>query len=315
MHSTAAARTLNTPELLELILSHLPERDLLLAQRVSRIWHSSVSTSPILQTTLHFRPDSIVLSEGCTLNPFITSAFPFLLTPQRHLSAEEIDHLDRKFSEIEPLPSLGSMTNTPSPLQYSAWIRNEKAWKRKEASWRKMYTSRPPATRTVFMNQYVGMDGELVTHATVEFGARASQNVEKRGWLKHGDHTMDVVQEDGLKMGVLYDYLYGCCLNDDPNLVMQFVRGYVDEWKAIAEAVRAQQLWGANFRESLGDGEVIGKGTMNELTLVVAIFWDDHGCCTDEWPEPWKDPERFRSDGYGAVEVGPLQKAESGMWD
>ncbi|GAB7354501.1 hypothetical protein MBLNU459_g4970t1 [Dothideomycetes sp. NU459] len=53
----AAALVLDTPELLEMILSNLPPLQLLVLQRVSSVWHSLISTSPPIQRALFMRPD------------------------------------------------------------------------------------------------------------------------------------------------------------------------------------------------------------------------------------------------------------------
>lgn len=49
-------RVLCTTELLEMILLHLPLKDLLLAQRVSTKWRAIINDSPDLQKALFFRP-------------------------------------------------------------------------------------------------------------------------------------------------------------------------------------------------------------------------------------------------------------------
>jgi len=317
MLPTAAARTLTTPELLELILSQLSDRDLLLAQRVCRTWHTLISSSPTLQTTLYFRaPHSTIASDQYTLNPFITSAFPFLLTPDRPLSDEEVDYLDRKFSQTTPPVALGTMTDAPEPFQYSAWVRNEEAWKRKEASWRKMYVANPPVTRVVFMQGGCGMAGQWVSEAVVEFGSgRTGEEGAERGWLKHGDHRVDVEHEGGLRMGVLYDYTYHCCTEQELNVSMEFFTAYVDEWDDISNAVEAQRYW---QRRGKRGGAVATHGehgteVMGGLTLVVDTTSSDTGCCDDD--QVVKNYGKFRSEGHRDVEAGPLRTAHSGPWD
>ena len=53
--TTATSKALNTPELLEMILLALPCKDVLYAQRVSKAWRNSISSSPILQQALCLR--------------------------------------------------------------------------------------------------------------------------------------------------------------------------------------------------------------------------------------------------------------------
>jgi hypothetical protein len=53
---TAAQRVLETPELLEMILSELHPCQLLLSQRVNNLWHDLITNSPQLQQLLFMRP-------------------------------------------------------------------------------------------------------------------------------------------------------------------------------------------------------------------------------------------------------------------
>ena len=70
LERTAAIRTFDLPELLEQILINLPQRELLLAQRVSQAFHQTISASPKLQRALFFSPDPFLPSSPITyLNP------------------------------------------------------------------------------------------------------------------------------------------------------------------------------------------------------------------------------------------------------
>jgi hypothetical protein len=77
---TAMQAVFGVPELLESIIFHLPERDILTkAQRVSRAWNSMIKSSPIIRKKIcmppqleaispsHFRQDPLktVLQQGC----------------------------------------------------------------------------------------------------------------------------------------------------------------------------------------------------------------------------------------------------------
>ncbi|KAL1296665.1 hypothetical protein AAFC00_000146 [Neodothiora populina] len=55
--SSAAQLVLDTPELLENIVSFLPPLELLVAQRVSQIWRGVITNSPTIQRLLFMRPD------------------------------------------------------------------------------------------------------------------------------------------------------------------------------------------------------------------------------------------------------------------
>lgn len=72
------AGVLDIPELLEAILLHLPTRDLLLSQGVSRHWKEIVDESIALQRALFFEPDKglpLVLATGGMLRTMRISAW------------------------------------------------------------------------------------------------------------------------------------------------------------------------------------------------------------------------------------------------
>ena len=70
---SAALRVLAIPESLETILQFLPERDLLLNQRVSTAWQATTTKSPALQKQLHYRDNvcdpTVCADTVCDLDP------------------------------------------------------------------------------------------------------------------------------------------------------------------------------------------------------------------------------------------------------
>ncbi|KAL4982248.1 hypothetical protein BDW68DRAFT_182747 [Aspergillus falconensis] len=80
LQSTGMEQVFLLPELLEAVLSHLPQRDLLLAQRVNRTWHDVISSSRLLQQRLFFQTtrSRMQLQEGFTVvfNPLLQCMFP-----------------------------------------------------------------------------------------------------------------------------------------------------------------------------------------------------------------------------------------------
>lgn len=54
---TAAQRVLETPELLEMVVSSMPPLQILLVQRVSTAWHDVISSSPTIQRLLFLKPN------------------------------------------------------------------------------------------------------------------------------------------------------------------------------------------------------------------------------------------------------------------
>jgi hypothetical protein len=66
-------KTIETPELLEHILSHLPSLDLCHARRVSQSFRNAIDRSPALQKNLFLVDRSSVLQKNCSLIPLAYS--------------------------------------------------------------------------------------------------------------------------------------------------------------------------------------------------------------------------------------------------
>ncbi|KAJ6538514.1 hypothetical protein DFH09DRAFT_1283342 [Mycena vulgaris] len=122
--STAKIVVISTPELLELVLSNLPMRDLLVtAPLVSKTWQT-ITLSPTLQRALFFQPDP---SAEPVQNPLLVEMFPpfFTLEGDSHWS------WPGEASSIMSMP----------------WFKAPDAFKWKEASWRRMLVMQPPAQK------------------------------------------------------------------------------------------------------------------------------------------------------------------------
>jgi hypothetical protein len=275
MHTSAISQTFSTAELIELIITYLPPRDILTnAQRVCKAWHTIISTSPTLQTALYFRaaplsPSSFttphpLIIENFTLNPFITSAFHFLLTPNKEYTKEEDVAWNRKLARMDPTYKENDQYwKTPyrKLFTYSEWATKDRAdaWRRKEASWRRMLVSSPPVKRLVLREQSCSGMVEVTREGVVRFGeattsAAATEipnnmddedRVEKNpgprekvknGWVKTNGAKLDLQNEDGLRMAPLYDYLYtACCTGENPNQLdlVFFPRWPIDRHNAM----------------------------------------------------------------------------------
>lgn len=119
--STAKDTVIRTPELLELILAHLPIRDLLIiAPLVSKTWQT-ITLSPTLQRALFFQPDP---SSAPVQNPLLVEIFPPFFAP---------DSPDRW-----SWPDADAIMSMP-------WSKAPAAFRRPEASWRRMLVTQPPA--------------------------------------------------------------------------------------------------------------------------------------------------------------------------
>jgi hypothetical protein len=170
LEPTAAIRTFDLPELLEQILINLPQRELLLAQRVSQAFHQTISASPKLQRALFFSPDPFLPSSPITyLNPstgatsahtrpqnnrLLLRAFPGVYPTVSPVlinmppSREDVN-LGRPGAESWswdlcisfPASPLGSAASSPESLLPPS---TSPATAYPNASWRRMYLSQPP---------------------------------------------------------------------------------------------------------------------------------------------------------------------------
>ncbi|KAJ7270544.1 hypothetical protein C8J57DRAFT_1065852 [Mycena rebaudengoi] len=119
--STAQDTVISTPELLELALSHLPMRDLLInAPLVCKMWQE-ITLAPSLQRALFFQADPI--SEPVQ-NPLLVEMFPPFFAPEG--------------------PDRWSWPGEADTIMSMPWSKAPEAFKRREANWRRMLISQPP---------------------------------------------------------------------------------------------------------------------------------------------------------------------------
>jgi len=181
----AMENVLAVDELLELILSFLDPRTLLLAQRVNQRYKNLISTSPSLQKALFFRPrdqkEVPVFVDDRTQRPYkyvrqnelLCWAFPAFF------KGPEIDQSDFRFPITTTRSNLDSFRGFP-------WTRSQEskvAFRRKEASWRKMLLCDVPINHSTFR--------------LVQSGNMSSTGED--GSLYCGD--------GGLRMGEIYDHV------------------------------------------------------------------------------------------------------------
>lgn len=158
-----------TAELLESILRHLPVGDLLLAQRVSRTFKNTISSSPMLQQNLFFQPRPVDRVSRAhnepEMNPLLRDAFP-----------PWFEHCDSA-CEFHDLDSFESLDWDRNPQQRTAFAR-------KEATWRSMLVIQPACT-TLQVVQCILNDGD-----------------DK---IRSREICFDAANRKGVRMGALYD--------------------------------------------------------------------------------------------------------------
>ncbi|KAK7044358.1 putative f-box domain protein [Favolaschia claudopus] len=124
--STAQDTVFSSPELLELILSHLSMRDLLCtAPLVSKTWQATTK-SPSLQRILFFESDPSADPSDPAQNPLLAELFsPFLARLERQNPS--VYHWPGRTASIKAMP----------------WANNPDAFRRVGASWRRMLVTQP----------------------------------------------------------------------------------------------------------------------------------------------------------------------------
>ena len=161
----AASEVLRLPELLEIILLHLPQREILLAQRVSRSFRESVEGSIRLQRALFFAPDYKL--EGRESNAYSATSRPGEKPENNRL-------LLRAFPANYPTVSLVIMHEAPTANELDLGRRGSehRSWdvcvslpadklpicseavSYPEASWRKMLLCQPPCSTLHLARRY-----------------------------------------------------------------------------------------------------------------------------------------------------------------
>lgn len=173
---SAVALVFSTPELIEIVLGHLPLPSLLQAQLISRPIHGVIRTSPTLQQLLFLRPSPP--SAEWHLNPLLRRHFqPFFVISYNSSSGAD-----------------GAM------YQIMEWARNQtsrSAFLHKEANWRKMLIVQPPSTTLL-----VSRDTRLEPPENCD--TEISDTVTDAAREK----VANMVFEHGITMGKVYDIVH-----------------------------------------------------------------------------------------------------------
>ncbi|TKA41779.1 hypothetical protein B0A54_08205 [Friedmanniomyces endolithicus] len=161
-----ASQVLQLPELLELVLLHLSQKDLLLSQRVSPTFRTTITHSPTLQRALFLAPDWNLERAG-----------PFDLHPPTHYPGHKPANnrlLLRAFPGNYPTVSLVIVNDSPTPAEFATGRRGSEHWSwdvcvsfpadqlprcvpavsYPEASWRRMYLCQPPCADLYLSRRY-----------------------------------------------------------------------------------------------------------------------------------------------------------------
>lgn len=154
---TAVEEVFHLPELLETILLHLSQKEILLSQRTSRSFRYTILGSPRLQRALFFAPDWTL--EGLAFDAYRTNNRPGRKPENNRL-------LLRAFPGCYPTVTLVIVNDNPTIQELEVGRRGSERWSwdvcisfpadktpntkpavlYPEASWRRMFLSQPPCT-------------------------------------------------------------------------------------------------------------------------------------------------------------------------
>ena len=153
---------LHTTELLEAILDHLPEKELLLAQRVCRKFRAVISRSKLLQQKLFFAPAEATLgwSYKAPINNDEETGFGDSSVGWTEISKLDLIDGQRQGLDVLPYGRQNPMfleqtgyypllqRSGPNKVGVDLGLKHHAppSMRRPEASWRRMYLTQPPVT-------------------------------------------------------------------------------------------------------------------------------------------------------------------------
>lgn len=147
MQPTAGARICNIAELLEHILSYLPTRDILLAQKVSNQFNATISSSQRLQHALFKLPETMKESHHIHFNPLLrhTPIFDYC-NVRVPLSGPCLPFgFGRLLDHLPSEPGAFQLKDDYFVLEAWKWPHQEAApAPPSQGTWRRMYLTQPP---------------------------------------------------------------------------------------------------------------------------------------------------------------------------
>lgn len=162
---SAAAKVLNTTELLESVLLQLRYKDILLLQRVCKAWKTAINRSPTIQKALCFKPTQVpgsgalfdfeILRVG--LVPYLTKSLEvnkiaIAFSAQKlgdHFFAKQQMIFNPVFLKLYPLKK-------DSGLMIDFYRRPKGVSAHTPPSWKNMYLTQPPVVEVLVESMIMG---------------------------------------------------------------------------------------------------------------------------------------------------------------
>ncbi|KAI7162285.1 hypothetical protein KC349_g2202 [Hortaea werneckii] len=148
----------DTSELLEHILSQLPMRDLLLAQRVSRRFKAVIDSSDKIQQALFFKPAVLSPTDVPRINPLLSDYTNYRKTPIAYIDRPKVITFTNDLSLPFVAPAIFKAVANPEGEEEHVILTSFEHMQRDfpdptmrltpgkyvYGSWRRMYLSQPP---------------------------------------------------------------------------------------------------------------------------------------------------------------------------
>lgn len=176
---TAASQVLRLPELVEIILLQLSQKDLLLSQRTSATFWRTTSASPRLQQALFNAPDCKSLANVTRHQPgrkpennrLLLRAFPGCYPTVTLVIKHDAEGHERwSWDVCISFPADRAPSINPAVL-------------RPEASWRKMFLSQPPCTSLYLVRRWQrSVQPAIVREEGLRMGDFVDEATASRRW-------------------------------------------------------------------------------------------------------------------------------------
>ncbi|KAF2721442.1 hypothetical protein K431DRAFT_268505 [Polychaeton citri CBS 116435] len=217
-----AHQVLDAPLILYQIFTKLPQRDVLLTQRVCRSWYELINSSKVLLAALFLHPGPATTSTlpAAGLNPLLQLRFPSFFDNTLHYTTSRLtEHCmgagygTHWAESIRPWggdihlsigPKLAAIGVTESP---SLDPRRTAAYKRPEASWRHMIPCMPAPVELQVNHHETPLHPRGDTLRCLQF-SNDSTNMRYA--------TLGGSEKSWLTFGLLYDIVEAAWLHGDP---------------------------------------------------------------------------------------------------
>ncbi|KAF1819041.1 uncharacterized protein K489DRAFT_298899, partial [Dissoconium aciculare CBS 342.82] len=206
---------LSAPHMLCNVFLHLPQQDLLLIQRVCRVWRGVITSSRVLQAALFLQPPvNAAVNESVRMNPLLVSRFPaFFDNKPDHMNVNPTAHCMGPYftthwaESIHPWARFSPKNDHLDVPEHLDTDRTA-AYRQPEASWRRMLPCIPPP---------VELQARYQTNSWPRAGT-----VRRLGFDIEDDSRRDECERRWLTFGLVYDVFEAAWFRSQPSAVSRW---------------------------------------------------------------------------------------------